>query len=53
MNLLLAGCDETGPQLYFLDYLASMTKVGLVEEEEKEEEEGMRREKKERERERR
>jgi 20S proteasome alpha/beta subunit len=28
VNLLLAGYDdETGPELYFLDYLASMVKV--------------------------
>lgn len=28
VNLLLAGYDdETGPQLYFVDYLASMVKV--------------------------
>ncbi len=27
VNLLLAGCDETGAQLYYMDYLASMNKV--------------------------
>jgi 20S proteasome subunit beta 4 len=28
VNLLLAGYDdETGPELYFVDYLASMVKV--------------------------
>ena len=26
VNLLLAGVDETGPQLYYMDYLASMNK---------------------------
>eukprot|EP00048_Salpingoeca_helianthica_P022608 m.19300 g.19300 ORF g.19300 m.19300 type:complete len:195 (-) comp7554_c0_seq1:43-627(-) len=27
VNLLIAGCDALGPQLYYMDYLASMNKV--------------------------
>lgn len=27
VNLLIGGVDEEGPQLYWMDYMASMTKV--------------------------
>lgn len=27
VNLLLAGCDESGPKLYYMDYLASMNEL--------------------------
>ena len=30
MNSLIAGCDETGPQLYWLDYIGTMTNMNFA-----------------------